>query len=252
MDAGDFIAAASALVAAAAATVGWWQAHSARRAVETSEAQVNVMRDQLALERSLRDDSLKPRFEITHAATMQFPGNPGRLSVEIAQTSGVPLDDVQVELYAGSRQIAPDEATDTVYSAPGSKITVRAHLDAGIAQTPAIRIELSGTEARGIRQWSERLVAHPTITVNRLLPGTTTPSGLPRRVPKANLAPGSSDPAGGPQVSRAPDDVRSRLSNLRRRIEQGRNVTGDERKDQGSGPDRTQKPGPDRTQKQEP
>lgn len=200
------------------------------------------MRDQLALERSLRDDSLKPRFEVTHAATMQFPGNPGRLSGDIAQTAGVPLDDVKVELYAGSRRIAPDEANDTVYSAPGSKITVRAHLDAGIAQTPAIRIELSGTEARGNRRWSERLVAHPAITVNRLLPGVTTSSGPPRRVPRANLvAPAgnnTSTPQWGPQVSRAPDDVRGRLSNLRRGTQQGRKA-GMEKKSQGSGPDRT-------------
>lgn len=250
MDAGDFISAASALVAAAAATVGWWQAHSARRAVGTAEAQVNVMREQLALERSLRDDSLQPRFEIAHATTMLSRGGEGRgagrLTVEIAQTAGVPLDDVKVELYAGNRLIAPDEANDIVYSAPGCRITVRAHLNAEIAQTPVIRIELSGTEARSTRQWSKRLVAHPE-TVNELLP-------LPRRVPRANLAArNSNDPSWaprGPQVSRAPDDVRGRLTNLRRGIAQGRQ-SGSEKKDQGSDPDRAQKSGPDPTQKQE-
>ncbi len=36
MDAGDSISAVSALVAAAAAVVGWWQAHSARRTVKAS------------------------------------------------------------------------------------------------------------------------------------------------------------------------------------------------------------------------
>lgn len=168
MDAGDFISAASALVAAAAAVVGWWQAHSARRAVKAAEEQVNVMRDQVALERSLRDDSIRPRFEVTHTTAMRLRGGEGRLAVEVTQTTGVPLDDVKVELYAGSRQVMPDESDNSVYtclySAPGSKITVRAHLDAETAQASAIRVELSGTEARGTRRWAERLVAHPAVT----------------------------------------------------------------------------------------
>jgi len=54
--------------------------------------------------------------------------------------------------------------------------------------------------------------------------GGVTPSGLPRRVPRANLVPGTADhtPQSGPQVSRAPEDVRGRLSNLRRGVQQGR------------------------------
>ncbi|NEA57952.1 HAMP domain-containing protein [Streptomyces sp. SID13666] len=54
--------------------------------------------------------------------------------------------------------------------------------------------------------------------------GGVTPSGLPRRVPKANLVAGTAQqtPQGGPQVSRAPEDVRGRLSNLRRGVQQGR------------------------------
>ncbi|MFG2297320.1 nitrate- and nitrite sensing domain-containing protein [Streptomyces sp. NPDC048603] len=56
--------------------------------------------------------------------------------------------------------------------------------------------------------------------------GGVTPSGLPRRVPKANLVEGSAEttPQGGPQVSRAPEDVRGRLSNLRRGVQQGRSA----------------------------
>ncbi|MFI9582476.1 nitrate- and nitrite sensing domain-containing protein [Streptomyces sp. NPDC052236] len=56
--------------------------------------------------------------------------------------------------------------------------------------------------------------------------GGVTPSGLPRRVPKANLVEGKAEqtPQEGPQVSRAPEDVRGRLSNLRRGVQQGRNA----------------------------
>ncbi|MER7729392.1 nitrate- and nitrite sensing domain-containing protein [Streptomyces erythrochromogenes] len=56
--------------------------------------------------------------------------------------------------------------------------------------------------------------------------GGITTSGLPRRVPRANLVAGTAqqqaDAQAGPQVSRAPDDVRGRLTNLRRGIQQGR------------------------------
>ncbi|MFD7815207.1 nitrate- and nitrite sensing domain-containing protein [Streptomyces sp. NPDC059785] len=59
--------------------------------------------------------------------------------------------------------------------------------------------------------------------------GGVTSSGLPRRVPKANLVEGTAEPTpqGGPQVSRAPEDVRGRLSNLRRGVERGRNASSD-------------------------
>jgi hypothetical protein len=55
--------------------------------------------------------------------------------------------------------------------------------------------------------------------------GGVTTSGLPRRVPRANLVAGTAQEQNhqaGPQVSRAPDDVRGRLTNLRRGIQQGR------------------------------
>ncbi|MEV5599806.1 nitrate- and nitrite sensing domain-containing protein [Streptomyces sp. NPDC052496] len=76
--------------------------------------------------------------------------------------------------------------------------------------------------------------------------GGVTSSGLPRRVPKANLVEGTAEqsPQGGPQVSRAPEDVRGRLSNLRRGVQQGRNVGTDhsevpQNDQQGFGPGST-------------
>ncbi|MGW0581886.1 nitrate- and nitrite sensing domain-containing protein [Streptomyces sp. NPDC002920] len=70
--------------------------------------------------------------------------------------------------------------------------------------------------------------------------GGVTSSGLPRRVPKANLVEGAAEstPQGGPQVSRAPEDVRGRLSNLRRGVQRGRNASS-ETNGQGFGPDST-------------
>ncbi|MEW1725193.1 nitrate- and nitrite sensing domain-containing protein [Streptomyces sp. NPDC093109] len=59
--------------------------------------------------------------------------------------------------------------------------------------------------------------------------GGVTISGLPRRVPKANLVEGAAEQntATGPSVSRAPEDIRGRLSSLRRGVERGRSAGGD-------------------------
>ncbi|MFJ4878667.1 nitrate- and nitrite sensing domain-containing protein [Streptomyces sp. NPDC088745] len=75
--------------------------------------------------------------------------------------------------------------------------------------------------------------------------GGITPSGLPKRVPKANLVEGTAEqsPSSGPQVSRAPEDVRGRLSNLRRGVQRGRSAGTDQNQaatyDQHSGPGST-------------
>ncbi|MGW1131870.1 sensor histidine kinase [Streptomyces griseoluteus] len=75
--------------------------------------------------------------------------------------------------------------------------------------------------------------------------GGVTSSGLPRRVPKANLVEGTAEstPQGGPQVSRAPEDVRGRLSNLRRGVQRGRSAgsetNGQATTHQHGGPDST-------------
>ncbi|GAA3946043.1 nitrate- and nitrite sensing domain-containing protein [Streptomyces gulbargensis] len=70
--------------------------------------------------------------------------------------------------------------------------------------------------------------------------GGVTSSGLPRRVPKANLVEGTAEqtPQGGPQVSRSPEDVRGRLSNLRRGVQQGRSA-GTDTNGSGLGPGST-------------
>ncbi|GAB3128730.1 hypothetical protein GCM10027160_54520 [Streptomyces calidiresistens] len=70
--------------------------------------------------------------------------------------------------------------------------------------------------------------------------GGITTSGLPRRVPRANLMAGTAQQrettTTGPQVSRAPADVRGRLTNLRRGIQQGRQAgTGATNTDRGFG-----------------
>ncbi|MBT2442230.1 histidine kinase, partial [Streptomyces sp. ISL-36] len=85
-----------------------------------------------------------------------------------------------------------------------------------------------GQQATGPASWrtspNDELVRQAE-RVRKPAAGGITTSGLPRRVPRANLVPGTAQEqahTAGPQVSRAPDDVRGRLTNLRRGIQQGR------------------------------
>ncbi|GGS02321.1 ATPase [Streptomyces humidus] len=91
---------------------------------------------------------------------------------------------------------------------------------------------------------------HQASALKKPKAGGVTSSGLPRRVPKANLIEGAAEntPQGGPQVSRAPEDVRGRLSNLRRGVERGRNAGSSETNGQAT---RNQHGGPDSTYNQE-
>ena len=73
--------------------------------------------------------------------------------------------------------------------------------------------------------------------------GGTTQAGLPRRVPRQNLLPGNvaeptnAGPAVSPQLSRSPEEVRGRLTNLRRGIQQGHNAGDAPSPDQHGGAD---------------
>ncbi|MDJ1132505.1 sensor histidine kinase [Streptomyces iconiensis] len=72
--------------------------------------------------------------------------------------------------------------------------------------------------------------------------GGVTSSGLPRRVPRANLVEGAAEesPHSGASVSRAPEDVRGRLSNLHRGVRRGRTAGDANQNDrQGFGPGST-------------
>ncbi|MGW2378443.1 sensor histidine kinase [Kitasatospora sp. NPDC001683] len=72
-----------------------------------------------------------------------------------------------------------------------------------------------------------------------------TMSGLPRRTPQANLVSGTAEasPLTGPQVSRAPEEVRGRLTNLRRGIQQGRRAGAEQAANQQGFQHGAQQPG---------
>ncbi|TGB15738.1 HAMP domain-containing protein [Streptomyces palmae] len=108
---------------------------------------------------------------------------------------------------------------------------------------PASERQSAGPGAAAEESWSsvndERW--HRAEELREPKAGGITSSGLPRRVPKANLVEGAalSSPQDGPQVSRAPEDVRGRLSNLRRGVQQARNAG----TDSGTSQDQHDRPG---------
>ncbi|MER6096855.1 nitrate- and nitrite sensing domain-containing protein [Streptomyces sp. NPDC001728] len=99
---------------------------------------------------------------------------------------------------------------------------------APVVAQPSAPVPADGGRQNGGAAWrtspNDELVRQAE-RVRKPAAGGVTTSGLPRRVPKANLVPGTAQEqahSAGPQVSRAPDDVRGRLTNLRRGIQQGR------------------------------
>ncbi|MHC5704166.1 sensor histidine kinase [Streptomyces tirandamycinicus] len=102
--------------------------------------------------------------------------------------------------------------------------------------------QAGGTEAGGSDEWRSKNDERwqRAEKLRKPAAGGVTSSGLPRRVPKANLIEGTAEqtPQSGPQVSRAPEDVRGRLSNLRRGVQQGRSA-GTDTNGSGYGPGST-------------
>jgi hypothetical protein len=123
----------------------------------------------------------------------------------------------------------PQRPANTPQSAPQSAPAVPAPESA--AATPAAPVaQPLPRETPNWRSSPNDALRQRAESVREPSAGGVTPSGLPRRVPRANLVAGGATqqqvPQGGPQVSRAPDDVRGRLTNLRRGIQQGRQAGG--------------------------
>ncbi|GHH15873.1 sensor histidine kinase [Streptomyces lanatus] len=111
---------------------------------------------------------------------------------------------------------------------PGSNGSAPAPAPRQEPQAPAERPQASAPQRPASTAWrsspNDDLVRQAERARQPAAGGVTT-SGLPRRVPRANLVPGTAQQQqhqSGPQVSRTPDDVRGRLTNLRRGIAQGR------------------------------
>ncbi|MFV0127592.1 nitrate- and nitrite sensing domain-containing protein [Streptomyces sp. HMX112] len=139
------------------------------------------------------------------------PAPQGHQAQQQSRRGGFVPQDQTSQIPAVPRQPAPERPAPVRQPQPGQEGTDPASTTGSWRPTPNDEL---------VRQ-AER--------VRKPAAGGVTTSGLPRRVPRANLVPGTaqeSTPQSGPQVSRAPDDVRGRLTNLRRGIQQGRQAGG--------------------------
>ncbi|OKK06725.1 ATPase [Streptomyces sp. CB03234] len=152
----------------------------------------------------------------------------------------------RVGFSSGPTPSAGHELTDAGLPRRGSQQQAPAPQQQQVPQAdqtqPVQRVSRNSSEDSGSEDWrstnDERWQRAEKLREPKA--GGVTPSGLPRRVPKANLVEGTAEqtPQGGPQVSRAPEDVRGRLSNLRRGVQQGRNA-GTDTNGSGLGPGST-------------
>ncbi|QDY79201.1 sensor histidine kinase [Streptomyces qinzhouensis] len=111
----------------------------------------------------------------------------------------------------------------------GAPVPVPRHDPAPQAPVPPTGGTEAGPGDAGWRSSPNDELVRQAERVRKPASGGVTTSGLPRRVPRANLVAGTAQQhgsQGGPSVSRAPDDVRGRLTNLRRGIQQGREQNG--------------------------
>ncbi|MBH5337179.1 nitrate- and nitrite sensing domain-containing protein [Streptomyces pactum] len=169
------------------------------------------------------------RVEFTH------PGS--------SPSDGAPVTDAGLPRRSGQWPEPGDGAADAPGFGPGR--TPGQRPAAPERQEPAAGRDTSEENARWASPNDERWQRAERLREPKA--GGVTSSGLPRRVPKANLIEGSAaqSSSGGPQVSRAPEDVRGRLSNLRRGVQQARtagtdgSTSQDQHDQQGYGPGST-------------
>ncbi|MET7362690.1 hypothetical protein ABZS76_30270 [Streptomyces sp. NPDC005562] len=171
MEAGDYIAAGSAIVAAAAACTAWWQGRTAHRAALAAEtqaraalAQVDLLRQQLDHERALRDEADRPVFAVVETDVRRSGGTPDILVV-VRQTGGSPVAEARVTVHLNDEPaMVVDAGDDGVliwrHTAPGATKTLRIRTADRHLGELEIRIDLTCREAYGERQWSCRALGY--------------------------------------------------------------------------------------------
>ncbi|WP_428952094.1 nitrate- and nitrite sensing domain-containing protein [Streptomyces sp. cg35] len=145
-----------------------------------------------------------------------------------AQAQGRPQGQSQDAQYGQQARSLPQRGAQQ--AAPQQQAPQRPQAQAPAAPArPAPASPTSGQNQASWRQSPNDELMRQAERVRKPAAGGVTVSGLPRRVPRANLVAGTAQEQQnqtGPQVSRAPDDVRGRLTNLRRGIQQGRQAGG--------------------------
>ncbi|MEU5778681.1 hypothetical protein ABZ819_36010 [Streptomyces venezuelae] len=173
MEAGDYIAAGGALVAAAAACVASWQVVVARQASRAADlqaraalAQAELLREQFAHERVLRDQADSPAFAVRETDVHHGNGAPDIIAV-VKQTGGSPVAEARVTVHLNDEPAAlVDSAEDGVltwrHTAPGATRTLKIRTTDRHRGELEIRVDLECSEADedGGRTWSCRVIGY--------------------------------------------------------------------------------------------
>lgn len=171
MEAGDYIAAGSAIVAATAACIGWQQGRTARRAALAAEAQahaalaqVQLVQEQLAHGRAARDEADRPVFAVVETDVRRSGGTPDILVV-VRQTGGSPVAEARVTVHLNDEPAVVVGAGDDGvliwrHTAPGAAKTLRTRPAAPHRGPLEIRIDLTCREVGGERQWTCRVFGY--------------------------------------------------------------------------------------------
>lgn len=191
---GDWIAVASAVIAAVGAFVAWRQADLAKRSAEAAdrqataaEEQVAIMQKQLENETTDRHEAAAPRFAVKSAVLEDdsYGQHVARLTIE--QTGGVAVSEVEVAarqegyvlgLLLNPHARDPDYETGPVIwegSAQGMEYPLTVSLEYNFVQPINVVLDFASRQAETDREWKCTLTAVP----RRIPPA---PGRGPRRI----------------------------------------------------------------------
>jgi hypothetical protein len=180
VNAGDWIAVASAVVAGAGALIAWRQARLAKRSADAAdrqasaaEEQARIMQKQLENETTDRHEAAAPRFAVKSAVLDddRYGQHVARLMIE--QAGGVAVSEVEVAarkegdvcgLLVNSQAFEPDYATGPVVwngSAQGTEHPLTVSMEYNFAEPVNVILDFVSRQAETGREWKCTLTAVP-------------------------------------------------------------------------------------------
>ncbi|WP_306333477.1 hypothetical protein [Streptomyces sp. KL118A] len=171
MEPGDYIAAGSALVAAAAAGIASWQVLVAKQASRASDlqaraalGQVELLREQFAQERALLDQADCPVFAVRETAVDRGNGGPDIVAV-VLQTGGSPVAEARVTAHLNDEPAEIIDADDDGvlswrHTAPGATRTLKIRTSDRHRGELEIRVDLHCRESDDGRTWACRVIGY--------------------------------------------------------------------------------------------
>ena len=176
MNAGDWIALASAVIAAAGAAYARWQAVQAKRSAgaaerqaSAAEVQVAIMRQQLANETADRHQAAGPHFAVKSAVIKDNSENQPMAHITIEQVSGAAAAEVRItarrnnNVHGLVEHVADYAPREIIWrdTAPGTTHTLTAYLEYNFLNPVNVVLDFTSVQAGTGRTWRCTLTAVP-------------------------------------------------------------------------------------------